>query len=63
MSDRSPNDVVINLFILQFMDRETGEIKEHQVEVETEKKNMGFTLEEEMHQMTPKDYQRMVIKA
>ncbi len=63
MSDRSPNDVVINLFILQFMDRETGEIKEHQVEVETEKKNIGFTLEEEMHQMTPKDYQRMVIKA
>jgi hypothetical protein len=35
MSDKSPNDTVINLFILQLMDKEMTKIEEHQVEVET----------------------------
>ncbi len=63
MIDKSPNDFVINLFILQFMDKETIEIKEHQVEVEIEEQNMGSRSEEEMQKMIFKDYQKMVIKA
>ncbi len=54
MSDKSPKDIVINLFTLQLMDKEMDEIEEQ---------NMGFTSEEEMHQVILKDYRRMVIKA
>jgi hypothetical protein len=35
MSDKSPNDTLINLFIMQLMDKEMTKIEEHQVEVET----------------------------
>lgn len=37
MNEKFPNDIIINLFILQLMDKETIEIREHQVEVEIEK--------------------------
>ncbi len=62
MGDQSTNDTIINLFILQFMDQEIVEYEEHQIEVQTKEQNMDFMLEEETHQMTPRDHQRMVIK-
>ncbi len=36
MNEKSPNDIVINLFTLQLMDKEMDEIEEHQMEVEIE---------------------------
>jgi len=50
-----PNEVVINLFILQHIEEEATNDKEHQVEDEEEKQIVDFTLKEKLPPMIHDD--------
>jgi hypothetical protein len=56
------NEVVVNLFILYFINLEATDIKGQQMEGDTHEQSVDTMLEEKLHPMELKGYHSMVIK-
>jgi hypothetical protein len=63
LDNNCTNEVVVNLFILQFINQEAIDIKGQQMEGDTYEQSVDIMLEEKLHPMELKDCCSMVIKA